>query len=132
MATTLGTLMKGEEVQADRTDQRTCVYWHRQLPPVEAEMVGEHVLEATSRRVPGLLAYRDALWDSCYQDLMANADVRVRQEIDRLGGHYAHVLHESVDSRHDDAAGEAWLRGRFRYMLYRRPREHSGESTPRG
>ena len=88
-------------------------------------MIDEHVLEATSCRVPGSLAHRDELWDSCYRDLMQNAQVRLKQEIDRLGGHYAHVLDESVDSRRDDAAGEAWLRGRFTYVLYRRPRELS-------
>ena len=38
----------------------------------------------------------------------------------RLGGDYAHVLTESVDSRHDMETGEAWLHGRFIYMLYRR------------
>jgi hypothetical protein len=53
--------------------------------------------------------------------LMAQARERLEQEIARLGGHYAHVLDESVDSRHDDVAGEAWLHGRFTYMLYRRP-----------
>jgi hypothetical protein len=29
------------------------------------------------------------------------------------------VHDESIDSKHDDAAGEAWLHGRFSYMLYR-------------
>jgi hypothetical protein len=38
----------------------------------------------------------------------------------RLGGHYAHVLDETVDSRHDAVSGEAWLHGRFSYSLYRR------------
>ena len=40
---------------------------------------------------------------------MENAQIRMTQEIHRLGGHYAHVLDESIDSRHDDATGEAWL-----------------------
>jgi hypothetical protein len=52
---------------------------------------------------------------------MANTKARLTQEIARLGGHYAHVHGESIDIRHDDAAGEAWLHGRFSYMLYRRP-----------
>ena len=26
------------------------VYWHRQLPPFDTELLGEHVLEATSGR----------------------------------------------------------------------------------
>ena len=53
----------------------------------------------------------------CYRDLLANASERFTQEINRLGGRYAHVLDEHVDSRHDDIAGEAWLRGRFTYVL---------------
>jgi hypothetical protein len=51
---------------------------------------------------------------------MANAENRLAQEIARFGGDYAHVSDESIDARHDDAAGEAWLHGRFSYMLYRR------------
>ena len=81
--------------------------------------MGEQVLEATSGRVRGSLAHRDELWDRCYRDLAANTQERFRQEITRLGGRYAHVLDEHVESRHDDAAGEAWLRGRFTYVLYR-------------
>src|SRR5207245_2468736 len=32
---------------------------------------------------------------------------------------YAHVLNEAIESRHDDATGEAWLHGCVTYMLYR-------------
>ena len=103
------------------SDGRT-VFWHRDLPPLEAEVLGEHTLEAVSARVPGTLAHRDEIWDRCYAELMAAAHVRLNQEIARLGGHFAHVLHESVDSRHDDVTGEAWLHGRFTYVLYRRPK----------
>lgn len=98
------------------------VYWHRELPPLDAEPIGEHTLEATSRRVPGRIARRDELWDRCYDDLMKETHRRLQQEVARLGGDCAHVLHESIDSRHDDAAGEAWLHGRFTYVLYRRTR----------
>ena len=101
---------------------RESVYWHRDLPPLDAEMVGEHVLEATSGRVQGSLAHRDELWDRAYRELMENTHARLKQEISRLGGHYAHVLDESINSRHDDATDEAWLHGRFTYVLYRRPR----------
>jgi hypothetical protein len=97
------------------------VFWHRELPPLQAEPIGEHTVEAVSQRVPGTLAHRDEIWDQCYADLMARTRVRLDQEIARLGGDFAHVLHESVDSRHDDARGEAWLRGRFTYVLYRLP-----------
>ena len=34
------------------------VYWHRELPPLDAEVIGEHTLEATSMHVPGTLAHR--------------------------------------------------------------------------
>jgi hypothetical protein len=97
------------------------VYWHRQLPPLDAEVVAEHTIEANSRRVPGTIAHRDALWDQCYRELMAAAENRLAQEIARLGGHFAHIHDEAIHPRHDDAAGEAWLHGRFRYVLYRRP-----------
>jgi hypothetical protein len=98
------------------------VYWHRELPPPAADLVGEHVVEAVSSRVPSTLAHRDDLWDRCYSELMAAAQARLTQEISRLDGDCAHVLREAVDTRHDDATGEMWLRGRFTYMLYRVPK----------
>lgn len=101
-------------------DDGKCVYWHRELPPFDAVMLGEHVLEATSGRMQGSLAHRDELWDRAYRQLMENTEVRMKQEVARLSGHYAHVLDESIDSRHDDATGEAWLHGLFTYALYRR------------
>jgi hypothetical protein len=98
---------------------RQLVYWHRELPPLDADIMGEQVLEATSGRVLGSLAHRDELWDRCYRELRKNSHERFDQEIRRLGGRYAHVLDEYVDSRHDNVTGEAWLRGRFTYVLYR-------------
>lgn len=95
------------------------VFWHRDLPPLDAEPDGEHTVEATSLRVPGTIAHRDELWTRCEQDLMARTDARLRAEVTRLGGRYAHVRHEVVDAHHDDAKGEAWLAGRFTYTLYR-------------
>ena len=109
------------DVPATSESDGKCVYWHRELPPFDAVVMGEHVLEATSGRMPGTLARRDELWDRAYQELMENAQARIEQEIARLGGHYAHVLDESIDTRHDDAAGETWLHGRFTYALSRRP-----------
>jgi hypothetical protein len=96
-------------------------YWHRDLPPLEAEVLGQHTIEATSIRVPGTIAHRDDLWQVCYADLMAQAGIRLEQEVARLGGHYAHVFDEAIAIRRDEATGEAWLRGRFSYVLYRRP-----------
>lgn len=97
------------------------VFWHRDLPPIAAYAVAEHTVEADSRRVPGTLAHRTALWDDCYRDLMARAEERLVQETTRLGGHFAHVHDEALEPRHDEAAGEAWLHGRFGYVLYRHP-----------
>lgn len=96
------------------------VYWHRELPPVDAELMAEHVIEADSERVAGTIAHRDELWDQCYRHLMEQVERRLGQEVGRLGGHLAHVFGESITPKHDDAAGEAWLHGRFSYMLYRR------------
>ena len=50
---------------------------------------------------------------------MVNAESRLAQEIARLDGHYAHVYDESIEPRRDHATGEAWLHGRFFYVLYR-------------
>ena len=99
------------------------VFWHRELPPVEAELVATHTVEADSTRVPGTLAHRDELWDQCYRELMVIAEIRLVQEVARLGGDFALVHDEAINPMHDDAAGEAWLHGRFSYMLYRRPQE---------
>jgi hypothetical protein len=111
--------LNGDRAPMDAVDTKI-VYWHRDLPPLEAVALGEHTVEATSDHVPGLVAH-DELWSQCYDSLMAQAHVRLAQEVSRLGGHYAHVLDESIDARHNDAIGEAWLHGRFTYMLYRQP-----------
>ena len=50
---------------------------------------------------------------------MTQTRERLAEEIARLGGRYAHVLGESIGTRHDAVTGEAWLHGRFTYMLYR-------------
>jgi len=96
------------------------VYWRQELPPSDAEMIGEYTVEAVSSRVPGTLAHRDELWSLCYDDLMRETGARLEQEVVRLGGRYAHVRDEAIESRHDDRTGEAWLHGRFTYALYRR------------
>ena len=93
-------------------DQSKIVYWHRELPPMEADLIAEHTVEANSSRVAGTIAHRDELWNRCYEELMANAESRLIQEVVRLGGHYAHVYDEAIDPKHDDAAGEAVQAGR--------------------
>lgn len=100
---------------------RQIVYWHRELPPLTAKMDGEHTIEAASRRVPTAFAHDDEVWGRCHADLMSCARVRLEQEVARLGGDYAHVRHELVHVSRDEATGEAWLYGRFDYVLYREP-----------
>lgn len=96
------------------------VYWHRDLPPLDAEVVAEHTVEARSQRILGTLAHRDEMWDQCHRDLMANAERNLIQEVMRLGGDYAHVHSETLTPKHDDIAGEAWLHGVFTYTLFQR------------
>ena len=78
------------------------VYWHRELPPCEAEPIGNHTIEATSGRVPQTLEYREKMWERCYRELMDRTRLRLAQEIVRLGADYAHVLKEEIAPRHDD------------------------------
>ena len=101
-------------------DTDKIVYWHRELPPLDAEPMEEHTVEATSMRVRGTIDHRNELWDSCYEDLMTRLSDRLEQEVKRLGGHNAHVLQESLDTKRNDVTGEAWLHGRVTYLLFRR------------
>ena len=95
------------------------VYWHRELPPLDTWPLADHIVEANSARIAGTLAHRDELWNQCYRELMKIAEKRVEQEVERLGGGFAHVYAAQIDPRRDDAAGEAWLHGRFRFTLCR-------------
>lgn len=96
------------------------IYWHRELPPLTADVIAEHTVEADSSPIPGMLIRRDDVWGRCYDELLARAKARLIQEIARLGGDYAHVHDESITPRHDAATGRSWLHGRFTYVLYRR------------
>lgn len=96
------------------------VFWHRDLPPLAAEAVEEHVIEAVSDRVPGAIVRDGELWDRCHATLMARLEERLLQELARLGGDYAHVVDEHIDSRRDDVTAESWLHGRVTYVRYRR------------
>ena len=55
-------------------------------------------------------------------DLMTQARARLTQEVTRLGGDYARVGEELISPQHDDAVGEGWLYGRFKFVVYREPR----------
>ena len=103
------------------TTSAKVVYWHRELPPLSAEVGGNDVVEAVSPRVKGSLSHRDDAWERCYADLIERARVRIEQETARRGAAYAHVKDEEISARHDDASGETWLYGRFGYVFYRKP-----------
>ena len=98
------------------------VFWHRQLPPLTAEAIAEHTVDADSDHVAGAFVRGDVVWSRCFNDLMTRTETRLIQEIERLGGDFAHVHDESIVPRHNDSTGESWLHGRFTYMLYRRRR----------
>jgi hypothetical protein len=108
-------------VPASAAAPRRIVYWHRELPPLSADICGDDTIEATSQRIPGTLSHRDDAWERCYRDLMERARVRLEQEVARRGADYAHVKEEAIDARRDEARGETWLYGRFQYVLYREP-----------
>jgi hypothetical protein len=95
------------------------VFWHRDLPPLEAEPLGEHTVEANSRHVLDTLAHRDELWEDCRLDLIAAAKRCIGQEVARLGGRFAHVLDERIEVKRDAVQSDAWMHGRYTYMLYR-------------
>jgi len=95
------------------------IYWHRDLPPIEALAMGEHTVEASSPRIPGTIDRRDALWDECQRGLTAEVELRLTQEVARLGGRWAHVLNERIDTKRDVVTNETWLHGRYTYVLYR-------------
>jgi len=101
------------------TEPGKTIFWHRELPPLDAESLGEHRLEVNSGRVPDTIAHREELWNQCKDDLMVRTHERLTKEISRLGGRYAHVLNESLNTKHNAASGEAWLHGAFTYVLYR-------------
>jgi hypothetical protein len=95
------------------------VYWFRDLPPLDGEPSGEDQVEAVSTRFHGRLEHADDLWDRCRDEVLAVATTRIEQEVARLGARYARVTDEELDSRHDDAANESYLHGRFRFVVYR-------------
>jgi len=98
---------------------RKAIYWHRDLPPLDASPMGEHIVEASSPRVPGTIAARDELWGRCERGLAAEVELRLSQEVNRLGGRFAHVLDERIEEKRDPVLNEAWLHGRYTYVLYR-------------
>jgi hypothetical protein len=73
-------------------------FWLRDLPPASAQVIAEHTAEGTSRRATGTRADRDDLSDRCYQELMANAETRLIQDVARLDGQYARVSHMLYDT----------------------------------
>lgn len=97
------------------------VYWRRELPPLSEQIEGTHEVEAESPRIRNDIAHRSELWGVCHGPLLAEAERRTAQELARLGGSCAHILDEQIVAKVDDTTGEFWLRGRFRFVMYRHP-----------
>jgi len=110
-------------MQRTSTAMHKFVYWHRELPPLAAEVIGDDTIEATSSRVSANMWHRDDAWHRCYADLIARAGVRLQQEGGRRAADCVHVTDELIEPRRDEATDETWLYGRFRYVLYREPAE---------
>jgi hypothetical protein len=94
------------------------VYWRRELPPLSEQVEGEHELEAESPHLHYDFGDRQVMWSKCYPLLLERAEERIRQELVRLKGSCAHVVHEQVTAKTDDAASLFWLRGRFLFVMY--------------
>lgn len=97
------------------------VFFRRELPPLREDTAGEFVVEATSLKVPNTSLGKEELWTHCYDDLMANAALRIGQEVVRLHGSCAHVVDEQIEPKVSYELGEAWLAGTFTCVLYRHP-----------
>jgi hypothetical protein len=97
------------------------IYWRRELPPLSEQIEGEHEIEAESPRIPLHTGARELLWGRCYPLLLAAAERRLAQEVERLGGSCAHVVDEVITAKADDASSEFALHGRFRYVMYVHP-----------
>src|SRR5262245_8818628 len=104
-------------VTMPETKATKTLYWHRELPPVDAEIVGEHTVEASSGRVPGTISHREALCDHRYQALTPQNRRRTAQESARLAKDCARIIGASRAARNDDYRSEAWLCGRFTHAL---------------
>ncbi len=97
------------------------IYWRRELPPLSEQIEGEHEVDATSPAMHYDFGARDTLWGRCYPLLLEAAEVRIAQEVERLGGSCAHIVDETVTVKLDDAAATFALRGAFRFIMYVHP-----------
>jgi len=97
------------------------IYWRRELPPLSEQIEGEHEIEADSPRLHQDIGARALLWGRCYPLLLEEAERRITQEVQRLGGSCAHVVDEVITAKVDDGSAEFALHGRFRFVMYVHP-----------
>ncbi len=95
------------------------IFWHGDLPPLEAEMLDEHWVVARSDAVKYRFDHKTELWAQCVDSLRVNLEHRLGQEIRRLGGDYAHILDERVVPKIDHESDTYCLEGRYDYVLFR-------------
>jgi|ETNmetMinimDraft_24_1059892.scaffolds.fasta_scaffold70897_1 hypothetical protein len=101
------------------TEQR--IYWHRDLPPLQDRIEGEHWITAKSDVIPHSLTHDSEVWGQCFPTLERNLEKRLLQEIERQGGHCAHILDERIRRKTHHADETCWLEGEYCYVLYLAP-----------
>lgn len=94
------------------------IFWYHELPPLSAQVLDTHVLEAQSDPIPWRFADRETLWAESQPSLDAAVRERLTQELDRLGAAYAHVVDEHIEEHTDPATATFELRGRYDYVAY--------------
>lgn len=97
------------------------IYWYRELPPLRDRIEGEHRITARSDEVAYDRLHRDQLWGQCFPSLERAVEHRLLQEIERQGGHCAHVDEEHVHEKIDHATRTYHLEGEYIYVLYLAP-----------
>ena len=80
--------MRVERVNFARVDApQKRIFWHADLPPLEAELVDEYRVIARSERIEYRFDRRTELWHRCVDSLRENLEHRIGQELDRMGSH---------------------------------------------
>ena len=94
------------------------IYWHREFPPLHDRIEGKHWITAQSDSVAYSLTHDSEMWGKCFPSLERNLEARLVQEIERQGGHCAHILDERIRRKINHADETCWLEGEYCYTLY--------------
>jgi len=97
------------------------IYWHSDLPPLEDKIAGKYQVTAESDPIPLDYRHKDELRGRSEPSLALRLEDRLGQEIDRLGGHCAHILEEHITPVIDYHNNQYRLRGTYTYVLFLAP-----------